>query len=120
MVIEPGARGAIPPTIHRDCVYPIRPFKAAGRARRGEQAQIDFWVILDLVMRHWKGLTLGSLCFGALFFQLATRFIGYKYTASASLLRYNTPGISDVFKSATVVSPDTFAGLLRSRTCCDA
>jgi capsular polysaccharide biosynthesis protein len=65
-------------------------------------------------MHHRWALAMGSLGCGALVCWLGVRFIGPKYTASGRFLRYDTPGISDVFRSAFVMSADTFAGLLRS------
>ncbi len=87
-----------------------------GSSRNGEitGARISFWTILDLLMRHWWKLALGSLLCGALFFLAAKHFIGPSYTATARLLRYSTPGLGDFFNSANTMTRDTFAGLLRS------
>jgi protein involved in polysaccharide export with SLBB domain/capsular polysaccharide biosynthesis protein len=77
-------------------------------------ARVSFWTILDLLMRHWWKLALGSMLCGALFFLAAERFIGPNYTATARLLRYSTPGLGDFFNSGSTMTRDTFAGLLRS------
>ena len=45
---------------------------------------------------------------------LAAKLVKAKYTASAQLLRYETPGVSDFLKSDSPISSDTFAGLLRA------
>ena len=37
-----------------------------------------------------------------------------KFTASAQLLRYETPGASDFFKPDAPMTPDTFGGLIRA------
>jgi protein involved in polysaccharide export with SLBB domain/capsular polysaccharide biosynthesis protein len=74
---------------------------------------INFWVAMDLLAHRWGWIGLGALlCTGA-FFYLATEMIKPKFTASAQLLRYESPAAKDFFQS-TPMTVETFAGLIRS------
>jgi protein involved in polysaccharide export with SLBB domain/capsular polysaccharide biosynthesis protein/Mrp family chromosome partitioning ATPase len=74
----------------------------------------NYWVVLDLLAQRWHWMVLGGMLFAAGFFLLAWKYVQPKYTATAQLLRYQTPGTSDFFKNDTPMSPETFAGLIRS------
>jgi protein involved in polysaccharide export with SLBB domain/capsular polysaccharide biosynthesis protein len=73
--------------------------------------KIDFWVAIDVLTHRWHWLIISALVFGAGFFELGSWFIKPKFTANAQLLRDDTS--SDFFKQ-TPMTPETFAGLLRS------
>lgn len=86
-------------------------------------SRIDHWVILDLLAQHWHWPVIGALFGVAGFFLLGSRYVQPKYTASATLLRYETPGgASDFFKTETL-SGETLAEMIRSpellRSTCD-
>src|SRR5580700_6291565 len=76
--------------------------------------RIDFWMILDLLANRWWWFILGAIIGGAGTFELASKFIKPKFTASAQLLRYESPGFSEFLKQETPMSSDTFAGLIRA------
>jgi len=75
------------------------------------QPKVDFWVVIDALTHRWHWLAIGALVFGACFFELGSWYIKPKFTASAQLLRDDTS--SEFFKQ-TPMTPETFAGLLRS------
>jgi protein involved in polysaccharide export with SLBB domain/capsular polysaccharide biosynthesis protein len=75
------------------------------------QPKIDFWVVVDALAHRWHWLAIGAIVFGAGFFELGSWYIRPKFTASAQLLRDDTS--SEFFKQ-TPMTPETFAGLLRS------
>lgn len=77
-------------------------------------AQIGFWVFLDLLAYRKWWLALGAIASGALAYFAADKLVHPKFTASAQLLRYQTPGASDFLKSDTPMTAQTFAGLLRA------
>src|SRR5579864_7791282 len=71
----------------------------AGANGHTPPASLDAWVFLDLLMRHWLSIVFGSLLCGGLLFALGTYVVRPKFTASAQLIRYETPGVSDFFKT---------------------
>jgi polysaccharide biosynthesis/export protein len=75
------------------------------------QSKVDFWVVIDAVTHRWHWLAIGAILFGAGFFQLGSWYFKPKFTANAQLLRDETS--SEFFKQ-TPMTPETFAGLLRS------
>src|SRR5690242_13337671 len=75
------------------------------------QSKVDFWVVVDALTHRWHWLVIGAIVFGAGFFELGSWYIKPKFTASAQLLRDDTS--SEFFKQ-TPMTPETFAGLLRS------
>jgi protein involved in polysaccharide export with SLBB domain/capsular polysaccharide biosynthesis protein len=75
---------------------------------------IDFWIILDLVANRWQWLAIGGLIIGAAALMAAAKLVGPKFTATAQLLRYETPGASDFFKQDIPMSAETFAGLIQA------
>src|SRR5436190_1023831 len=87
-----------------------------------KKARIDAWLVLDLLIQRWHWLVLGSCILASFFFVLGSYFIRPTFTASAQLLRYDTPGKSDYFKTAPV-SGDTLAAIIRApellRTVCE-
>jgi len=93
------------------------PFESGGNAWRGPEhpgaaapKSFDFWVALDILAHRWYWLFLGALLCAAGFAYLGYSFIKPKFTASGQLLRSETP---EFFKS-TQLTPETFAGLIRS------
>jgi polysaccharide export outer membrane protein len=73
--------------------------------------KVDFWVVVDALTHRWHWLAIGAILFGAGFFELGSWYIKPKFTANAQLLRDDTS--SEFFKQ-TPMTPETFAGLLRS------
>jgi len=78
---------------------------------RRSHPKVDFWVALDALTHRWYWLVIGALLFGAGSFVLGSWYIKPKFTANAQLLRDDTS--SEFFKQ-TLMTPETFAGLLRS------
>src|SRR5215468_4726456 len=74
-------------------------------------SKVDFWVVVDALTHRWHWLAIGAILFGAGFFELGSWYIKPKFTANAQLLRDDTS--SEFFKQ-TPMTPETFAGLLRS------
>jgi protein involved in polysaccharide export with SLBB domain/capsular polysaccharide biosynthesis protein len=74
-------------------------------------SKVDFWVVVDALTHRWHWLAIGAILFGAAFFELGSWYIKPKFTANAQLLRDDTS--SEFFKQ-TPMTPETFAGLLRS------
>jgi protein involved in polysaccharide export with SLBB domain/capsular polysaccharide biosynthesis protein len=75
------------------------------------QSKVDFWVVVDALTHRWHWLAIGAIVFGAGFFELGSLYFKPKFTANAQLLRDDTS--SEFFKQ-TPMTPETFAGLLRS------
>ncbi len=75
---------------------------------------VDIWTMLDLLGRHKALLALGIILGGAAAFFAGDKLVRPKFTASAQLLRYETPGASDFFKPDAPMTPDTFGGLIRA------
>lgn len=112
--LSAGANG------HSNAPRPIdaRPV-GSDRATPGGSAQsansgIEAWDVIDLLVRHWRLLAFTSLLCAGLAGFAGKKVFGPKYTASAQLIRYTTPGADDFFNSTETMTPDTFAGLLRS------
>jgi protein involved in polysaccharide export with SLBB domain/capsular polysaccharide biosynthesis protein len=77
------------------------------------KSRIDAWFVLDLLLRRWHWLFLGSCISAACFYLLGWYFVKPKFTATAQLLRFESPGKSDYFKTAPI-SGDTFAATIRA------
>jgi protein involved in polysaccharide export with SLBB domain/capsular polysaccharide biosynthesis protein len=67
-----------------------------------------------LLAHRWAWLAVGAVLGGLAAYLVANKLVHSKFTASAQLLRYQTPGASDFLKSDTPMTPETFAGLLRA------
>ena len=74
---------------------------------------VGFWVAVDLLIHRWIWLALGALAGTGAFFLLGSHLIKPKFTASAQLLRYESPAAKDFFQS-TPMAVETFAGLISS------
>lgn len=87
--------------------------KLAQNSTNGHRSapKVDFWVVVDALTHRWHWLAIGAILFGAGFFELGSWYIKPKFTANAQLLRDDTS--SEFFKQ-TPMTPETFAGLLRS------
>jgi protein involved in polysaccharide export with SLBB domain/capsular polysaccharide biosynthesis protein len=83
-------------------------YPANGRYRR---KIFSFWTVAEVLARrwHWPVVT-GILAAGA-FFTLGWYHVKPRFTATAELLRYETPGTSDFLKTAPL-TPQTFAELI--------
>src|SRR4051794_7665093 len=76
---------------------------AGGEPRRNGQANghaaaappVSFWTFADLLANHWHWLVVGIIIGCGGFFVLGWKFVQPKFTATAQLLRYETPGQSD-------------------------
>jgi protein involved in polysaccharide export with SLBB domain/capsular polysaccharide biosynthesis protein len=77
-------------------------------------SRIDAWLILDLLANRWRWLAVGAVLGCVAAWAAANKVVGPKFTASAQLLRYETPGVSDLFKQDAPMSSETFAGLIRA------
>ncbi|HVV02468.1 MAG TPA: hypothetical protein VHH88_13960, partial [Verrucomicrobiae bacterium] len=86
---------------------------ASTHSAGGAMPKVDFWTALEILAHRWDWLVLGAVLSGAAFFYLAWLVIQPKFTATAQLLRYETPGASDFFRNSQM-SPETFTGLIRS------
>lgn len=84
-----------------------------GYAKHGYRRRktFDFWTAAEIFMRrwHWPVVT-GILAAGA-FFTLGWSYVQPRFTATAELLRYETPGTSEFLKT-TPLTPQTFAELI--------
>ncbi len=76
--------------------------------------KISFWFLLDVLLQRWWWMAAGAVICGTLATLLGVRVVHPRFTATAQLLRYDSPGQSDMLKSATPMSSDTFAGLIIS------
>src|SRR5215471_1832482 len=74
----------------------------------------NYWVLLDILAQRWPWMALVGMLGAAGFFLMAWRYVQPKFTATAQLLRYQTPGTGDFFKTETPMSPETFSGLILS------
>jgi protein involved in polysaccharide export with SLBB domain/capsular polysaccharide biosynthesis protein len=96
----------------------MQPLPKAKRARRPAKARpaprLKFWMVLDLVANRWQWLALGAVLCGLAGFMAAAKWVRPKFTATAQLLRYATPGVSDFFKQDAPMTPETFAALIRA------
>lgn len=71
----------------------------------------DFWTAAEILARRWHWLIVCGILAGGVFFTLGWFYVQPKFTAVAELLRYETPGTSDFFKT-TQLSSQTFGDLL--------
>src|SRR5438552_3925090 len=86
--------------------------KSHANGHAAASKSMDMWVVLDLLAHRWIWLLMGSSIFAAGFFYLGWHMIKPKFTASASLLRYETALWKDY--QPTPMSSETFASLMRS------
>ena len=93
---------------------PVEPsengWHSAGRASEPAPKPLDFWIALDILLQRWYWLALGAILCAAGFFYLGSKVVKPKFTASAQLLRSETP---EFFK-ASQLTPETFSGLIKS------
>jgi len=96
----------------------MQPLPNAKRAESPMNASpapgIDFWMILDLLANRWLWLALGAALCSVAALLAAGKLVGPKFTATAQLLRYETPSVNDFLKRDAPMSSETFAGLIRS------
>src|SRR5215470_11199144 len=88
---------------------PVEPgdpnWRSPGRASEAAPKPFDFWIALDILGQRWRWLLLGAIVCAAAFFYLGTHLVKPKFTASAQLLRSETP---EFFK-ASQLTPETFS-----------
>src|ERR1700733_9116068 len=87
---------------------------AASAAKPGHAPRLDFWMFLDLLGHRWRWFAMGAVLCGLAAWAAADRWVGPKFTVSAQLLRYETPGVNDFLKREAPMSSETFAGLILS------
>lgn len=80
----------------------------AGYARR---KIFDFWTFAEMFARRWHWLVVGGILSAGAFFTLGWCYVQPRFTATAELLRYETPGISEFLKTSPL-TPQTFAELI--------
>src|SRR6185369_4217664 len=71
------------------------------------------WPLVETVARRWFSLVLAGCAMAVLAFLAGTMLWKTRYTASAQLLRFDTPNNSELFKPRQL-SEQTFASILRS------
>lgn len=71
----------------------------------------DAWTALEILTRQWHWPIVCAILAAGAFFTLGWFYVQPKFTASASLLRYETPGTSEFLKTSPLTS-QTFADLL--------
>lgn len=74
---------------------------------------IDVWTVLDLIAHRWHWLVIGAILGGAGFAMLGIYLLQPKFTATAQLIRYDTPGASEAVKGPPL-TPETFSALILS------
>ncbi|PWU09510.1 MAG: hypothetical protein C5B50_27415, partial [Verrucomicrobia bacterium] len=77
------------------------------------KSRVDIWAVIDLLLRRWHLLALCTIVGAGGFFTLGARYVAAKFTATAKLIRYETPGTA-LLKTETPIAPDTFAAMLRA------
>lgn len=85
----------------------------ANRSSNGYRRRktFDFWTMAEIFARRWHWpVVCGILASGALF-TLGWYYVQPNFTATAELLRYETPGTSEFLKT-TPLTPQTFAELI--------
>ncbi|HET7626054.1 MAG TPA: polysaccharide biosynthesis/export family protein, partial [Verrucomicrobiae bacterium] len=74
---------------------------------------VNFWTAVDVIMRRWHWLAIGGILGCTAFFALSLWMVKPKFTATAQLLRYQTPGAGDSLQG-NQLSTETFSGLIVS------
>lgn len=75
------------------------------------RSSFDFWTALEILARRWHWPIVCAILASGLFFTMGWFYVQPKFTAAASLLRYETPGTSEFLKTTPLTS-QTFAELL--------
>src|SRR2546423_268269 len=88
---------------------PAKEFSSNGKVA----ASFTPWPFVEMLVRSWHWLILGGCVLAGLGFVAGTELWQTRYTASAELLRFETPNNSDYFKPR-VISEGTFGSMLRS------
>src|SRR5579862_2308514 len=86
----------------------------SGHARNnGHQRRkvFDFWTVAEILARRWHWPVVAGILAAGAFFMLAWSYVKPRFTATAELLRYETPGTSDFLKTSPL-TPQTFAELI--------
>jgi len=105
-----SSRGAQDPRLTEVVVEPeYREFSANGYGG----APFSPWPLFETVARRWFSLALAGCAMAVLAFLAGTMLWQTRYTASAQLLRFDTPNNSELFKPRQL-SEQTFASILRS------
>ncbi len=71
----------------------------------------DFWSAADVLARRWHWLVVGGILAAGGFFVLGWSYVQPKFTATAELLRYETPGTSEFLKTSPLTA-QTFSELI--------
>src|SRR6266481_7581631 len=73
-----------------------------------------FWTALEILAQRWGWISFAGLFAAGAMFCLGWYLIKPKFTASAQLMRYENPISKEFFYKETPMTPETFAGLIRS------
>jgi protein involved in polysaccharide export with SLBB domain/capsular polysaccharide biosynthesis protein len=106
----------IPP--RQNSARPKNPFPKSSSAHvringHANGSPINFWLVVDTLVRRWIWLSFGGFICASAFLLLGLHLVKPKFTASAQLLRYESPAAKDLFQGAPM-SVETFAGLIKS------
>ncbi len=71
----------------------------------------DFWSAADVLARRWHWLVVGGILAAGGFFVLGWSYVQPKFTATAELMRYETPGTSEFLKTSPLTA-QTFSELI--------
>ncbi|EEF63253.1 SLBB domain-containing protein [Pedosphaera parvula] len=92
--------------------------KSSGKSRtRKETAPppptVDAWIFLEVLLQKWKPIVLTGFIVATIGFLCSFFLLHRTYMATATLMRYQ-PTITGQFFNPPVLTPDTFAALLKS------
>ena len=71
----------------------------------------DFWTVAEIIARRWHWPVVAGILAAGAFFAMSWLRVQPRFTATAELLRYETPGTSDFLKTSPL-TPQTFAELI--------
>src|SRR6267378_113061 len=77
-------------------------------------ATFTFWTALEVLTQRWGWICFAGLLGAGTLFCSGWYLIKPKFTASAQLMRYENPISKEFFYKETPMTPETFAGLIRS------
>jgi protein involved in polysaccharide export with SLBB domain/capsular polysaccharide biosynthesis protein len=83
-------------------------YPANGHPRR---KIFNFWTVAEILARRWHWPVVAGILAAGAFFTLGWYRVQPRFTATAELLRYETPGTSEFLKTAPL-TPQTFAELI--------
>lgn len=72
---------------------------------------LNFWTVAEILARRWHWPVVAGILAAGAFFMFAWSYVKPRFSATAELLRYETPGTSDFLKTSPL-TPQTFAELI--------